>query len=387
MKKLAIIITHPIQYYVPLFKELAKYCNLKVFYTWGEKGAEAKYDPGFNKTILWDLPLLDGYNYEFMTNSAKDPGSHHYRGIANPDLIAKVSSFHPDAILIYGWAYQAHLSAIRHFQGKTKIWFRGDSTLINDKPGFKKLMRKFFLKWVYSHVDKAFYVGSANKSYFIEFGLKENQLIFAPHAIENERFAEEKKQEANALRSSLRIDADELLILFAGKLEQQKNPMLLLQAFIELKIPNVHLLFVGNGILEKSLKLEVERNASSMLNKNSWVHFMDFQNQSQMPTVYQSCDLLCLPSKSETWGLVINEAMASGRAVLVSDKVGCSDDLVKNAQNGYIFANNEINDLKDKLVLLLTNKSHLEKMGKQSYTIIKNWSIEMQSSAILKELN
>lgn len=387
MKKLAILITHPIQYYVPLFKHLSKNCNLKVFYTWGEKGAQAKYDPGFAKTILWDLPLLDGYAYEFLTNTAKDPGSHHYRGIINPDLIVKLNSFHPDAILIYGWAYQSHLSAMRHFKGKTQIWFRGDSTLMNDKLGFKKVLRKLFLKWVYLHVNKAFYVGRANKAYFNEFGLKKNQLIFAPHAIDNVRFAKDMTKEANELRASLQIKGNEFLILFAGKLEPQKNPMLLLQAFIELNLPGVHLLFVGNGILEKSLKSEVENKGSTMLSMKSQVHFMDFQNQSQIPVVYQACDLLCLPSKRETWGLVTNEAMASGKAVLISDRVGCSEDLVKNEQNGYIFANDEISDLKDKLVLLLANKSQLKKMGEKSYAIIKNWSIEIQSAAILKELN
>ena len=170
--KLAIVVSHPIQYYAPVFQLLAKHCDLKVFYTWGVKGAEAKYDPDFKQVIAWDLPLLKGYNYSFEQNTASNPGSHHFSGIINPKLIQQINDFAPNAILVYGWAYKSHLNILRKFKGKIPIWFRGDSNLINAPKNLKSIFRSLFLRYVYHHVNKAFYVGTANKAYYKKFGLK-----------------------------------------------------------------------------------------------------------------------------------------------------------------------------------------------------------------------
>ena len=382
MKKLAIIITHPIQYSVPLFQRLAPKCDLKVFFTWGEKGLGEKYDPGFKRNINWDIPMLAGYQYELLDNTAKTPGSHHYSGIKNPLILKKIIDFKPDAILVYGWAYHGHLKAIRYFKGEIPIWFRGDSNLLNEQNGIKKNLRKLFLTWLYQHIDIAFYVGSDNKEYYEKFGLKEHQLLFAPHAIDNNRFFIDETKSAYTLRKSLGINDRSILILFAGKLEQNKNPILLLKAFIDLNLADVHMLFVGNGALEEKLK----RESLSKKSKENNIHFMDFQNQTKMPAIYQSCDLFCLPSQSETWGLVINEAMASGKAILVSDAVGCASDLVSK-ENGAIFKNDDLDELKNKLNLLCNNKLLLMEMGLNSKEIIKDWNIDLQSEIILKQLN
>lgn len=388
MKKLAVLITHPIQYYVPVFQLLAKQCILKVFYSWGEAGSKAKYEPDFKKVISWDLPLLEGYDFQFLPNHAENPGSHHFGGIKNKDLISNIISFSPHAILIYGWSYQSHLSALRYFKGKIPVWFRGDSTLIDHQSRLKTIARDLFLKWVYNYIDLGFYVGSANKAYFEKFGLNEQQLIFAPHAIDNDRFSEDRNEEVNLLRKSFGIKDDETLILFAGKFERKKNPELLLQAFLDLNLQHTHLLFVGNGDLEESLKLKAKkifRRAQDDTYEK--VHFMGFQNQSYMPVIYQACDLLVLPSKSETWGLSVNEAMAAGKAILVSDKVGCATDLIDPEKNGDIFQSANHSDFISKLSALAGNKIQLKQMGLQSKLKIKDWNFEQQINQIIRELH
>ncbi len=378
MKKLAIITTHPIQYYAPVFKLLHQrgHLNIKVFYTWGENATD-KFDPGFNKKIEWDVPLLDGYQFEWVKNSSKNPGSHHFKGINNPDLINQIMVWQPDALLVYGWGYQGHLKAIRHFKNKIPVLFRGDSTLLDEKKGIKLLFKSAFLKWVYRHIDHAFYVGANSKAYFKKYGLREDQLSFAPHAVDNDRFAEDKKNDVQILKKELNIKNDELIILFAGKLEAKKAPLLLLDAFVLLNKPDVHLLFVGNGPFEMQLKLKSE--------KNDHIHFIDFQNQSRMPVIFQACDLFCLPSQgpNETWGLAINEAMACGKAILASDKVGAAADLVKSGYNGGIFKNGDLDNLTFILNKLITyGKSRLVTMGECSKEIIKDWSFENQVMVI-----
>lgn len=407
MQKLAIITTHPIQYYAPVFQLLAKKINIKVFYTAGHISLE-KYDIGFKQKVEWDIDLLSEYEYEFLENVAKDKGSHHFQGIVNPDVIKKINNYHPDAILIYGWAYISHLKIIRHFKGKTPIYFRGDSTLLDQKASFKNVIRSIFLRWVYKHVDIAFYVGTANKAYFKKYGLKENQLIFAPHAIDNNRFTANRGIESDLIRKKFSIKKDDILILFAGKLEPKKNPKLLIEAFIDIERssslfnhsasneeiptikdqlqtsnkPQIHLLFVGNGILEETLKVTVENL------KLKCVHFLGFQNQTQMPVIYQACDLFCLPSQGpgETWGLAVNEAMAAGKAILVSDKVGCAKDLV-NFNNGAVFQSGNLIDLSQKLIALTNDKAKLKIMGENSLKFIQKWNFEQQVNAIVSHAN
>jgi len=390
LKKLAIITTHPIQYYAPVFKLLAKRCNLKVFYTLGSAAENGLYDNGFHQIIKWDIDLLEGYDHEFLKNTVKKPGTHHFLGIKNPDIISRIGNFNPDAILIYGWAYISHLKVMRYFHRKVPVWFRGDSHLLDPKPLWKKLARKGFLKWVYSHIDKAFCVGNANKAYYDDFGLKEDQLLFTPHAIDNDRFSEDRNEEVNLLRKSFGIKDDETLILFAGKFERKKNPELLLQAFLDLNLQHTHLLFVGNGDLEESLKLKAKKILRRAQDDNyEIVHFMDFQNQSDMPVVYQACDLFVLPSQGpgETWGLAVNEAMASGKAVMVSDKVGCATDLIDPKKNGDIFQSANHSDFISKLSALAGNKIQLKQMGLQSKLKIKDWNFEQQINQIIRELH
>ncbi|RNL51137.1 glycosyltransferase family 4 protein [Pedobacter jejuensis] len=385
MKKLVIITTHPIQYYAPLFKLLAKECNLIVYYTLG-LGNE-KYDKGFEQNIEWDVDLLEGYNYRFLKNSAKNPSLNHFMGIKNHNLIKKINECSPDAILIYGWAYYSHLNIMRHFKNKIPIWFRGDSTLTDNQSWFKKELRKAFLKWVYSKVDLAFYVGKANKQYFKSFGLNDEKLIYLPHAIDNNRFSQDKKAEAEAIRNKYNVAKSDILVLFAGKFEKKKSPDLLLDAFMSLQEPNAHLLFVGNGPMEKQLKEKAHQH--SLNNPSFKIYFMDFQNQSNMPAIYHTCDLFCLPSQGpgETWGLAVNEAMACGKAILVSDKVGCARDLINNKINGEIFESKHFADLSKKLNSLVSNKNELNKMGAESAQIIKNYTFDIQVEQLITVLN
>lgn len=397
IKKLAIITTHPIQYYAPVFQLMAKELDLKVFYTWG-KASVNKFDTGFKKQVEWDLPLLEGYDSKFVENISKDQGTHHFYGIVNPHLIDTLQSYKPDAILVYGWAWKSHLKTIRYFKGKIPIYFRGDSTLLNHQSGLRSILKKIFLQWVYRHIELAFYVGKQNKAYFKKYGFLEKQLVFAPHAIDNERFEENRRVDAVSLRAKLGINPHEVLIVFAGKFDPVKNPELLLDAFIDLDLKNTHLLIVGNGVLEEALKGKVgpfdyvqdDNGGSLELGVESWekkvkrrIHFMDFQNQTAMPVVYQACDLFCLPSLSETWGLAVNEAMAAGKAVLVSNKVGCAADLVKAGVNGAVFRSGDLADLKQKLNALTENKDKLAQMGLASQQIIKDWSFEKQVKVIV----
>ena len=384
MKKLAIITTHPIQYYAPVFKLLAQELNVKVFYTWGKQVLEKKYDPGFNRDIEWDIPLLDGYDYHFTRNTAKEQGSHLKNGIINPDLIEELVEFNADALLVYGYAYHSHLQVLKYFKGKVPVYFRGDSTLLNPTNILKKTIKYIYLRWVYSFVDFAFHVGKANKAYFKNYGLGEHQLIFAPHAIDNERFSENKQKEAAEIRLKYGIREHDILVLFAGKFEAKKNPQILLTTFNKISKENVYLLMLGNGPLENWLK-----TLARSLRKRKFIFFEDFKNQSELPAYYQACDLFCLPSKGpgETWGLSVNEAMAAGKAILISNKVGCAANLIIEGSNGFVFNYDKPKRLHENLKSMVFDQENLQRMGTASKNMIRNYTFNIQARNMIEALN
>jgi glycosyltransferase involved in cell wall biosynthesis len=383
LKKIAIITTHPIQYNAPLFKHLAKSKKVhsKIFYTWGETVLQSKYDPGFSKTIEWDVPLLEGYEYEFIENTAREKGSHHYKGIINPGIITKIIEWQPDAILVYGWKFHSHLKIIRHFKNKIPIWFRGDSTLLDEQKNFQSFFKYVLLKWVYKHIDIAFYTGTNNKEYFLNYGLKSNQLIKALHAIDNERFRninERYSRQALEWKAELKICRESLVFLFAGKMEPKKGIETLLEVFKTISNKDVHLIIAGNGQDEYRLKKKYEGLDN--------LTFLDFQNQMMMPVVYQLCDVFVLPSTGpgESWGLSINEAMAAGKPVIVSDKCGGAIDLVENERNGFIFKAGDADDLAIKMNTVINYKNEMSRLGKNSLSAIEPFSFQSFVTTIEK---
>ncbi len=373
--KLAIVSSHPVQYNAPLFAMLAKEPSLqvKVFYTWPQAVQQKKYDPGFGKVIEWDIPLLEGYDYFFVENISSAPGSHHFKGIVNPTLNSEIENWGATVVLVYGWAFSSHLKCIRYFHKKKKILFRGDSTLLDEKKGIKTFLRRVFLKWVYNSIDYALYVGTNNKKYFLAHGLKENQLLYAPHAIDNNRFKDTEgsySEAAKKMRQDFGFEEDDVVLLCAGKLEPKKNPAFILDLLKNNTNKKLKALFVGNGILEKKLKAEAASDKR--------IHFAGFQNQSQMPVIYRVADIFILPSSGpgETWGLAINEAMACGKAVAASNKAGGAVDLIEDAVNGLVFENSQPEKLANLIEQALVDKSVLEIMGSKSSEKIKQFSFE-----------
>ena len=380
-RKLAIVSTHPIQYYAPVFRTLAGSgeIDLRVFYTWSQAATDSMFDPGFGTEVKWDIPLLDGYAYQFVPNVARRPGLNHFGGLNTPTLAREIEAWRPDAILVYTWNSRSHLQALRHFKNKVPVLFRGDSTLIDQRAWWRALMRRIFLTWVYSHVDVAIAVGTKDRDYFAWCGFPLQRIALAPHSIDTVRFAADSanhESRAADWRRKLGIKPEAIVILFAGKLQDKKNPGLLLDAFRALN-GDSYLVFVGNGELESELKAK----AGALQN----VHFMPFQNQSVMPAVYRLGDVFVLPSQGpeETWGLALNEAMASGRAVIASTKVGGACDLIHAPEDGWMFESGSQKALEDVLRRAVNcGRPGLHAMGRAAQASSVHWSTEESARLI-----
>jgi glycosyltransferase involved in cell wall biosynthesis len=319
-----------------------------------------------------------------VTNVAKKPGSDHFRGIINPDLNLLISQWAPDAILVLGWSFESHLKCLLHFHRKIPILFRGDSTMLDKRSAMGNLARRIFLTWVYRHVNYALAVGQNNSHYFLANGLRKEQLVPALHAVDNDRFAEPDdlyRREAREMRQRLGIGENDLVILFAGKLEPKKDPYFLLQLARRLNRRDIQFVLVGNGRLEEGLKA----SATGL----SGVTFLDFQNQSIMPVIYRLADIYILPSTgpNETWGLGANEAMASGCVIMLSDKVGGAIDLIEEGKNGIVFRAGDEGKCSAFIHYLLTNRDALMAMKRHSREKVRQFSYDGILDAILSILN
>jgi len=373
---LAIIASHPIQYYAPLFRCIAqdRSLNIKVFYLW-DFGVTNQIDQGFKKPLKWDIPLLDGYAFEFVPNISKDQGTHHIFGLQNPSLTKQVLAFKPDAIfLTVSYNYASIYKFLWELQNiNIPIIFRGDSHRILLSNNLKSNLKRLFIARVFQNFAACLYVGKANYEYFRYHSVKDSKLFFAPHAIDSYRFSamtNEMSEQAKKCKQELGIPSEDAVILFAGKFEKKKRPLDLIKAFINAQLTSVSLLFVGAGNLESEMR--------DLAKKNDHIYFAPFQNQSLMPRTYAVCNIFVLPSygASETWGLAINEAMSMGCPVIVSSHVGCAADLVKPLQNGLIFEAGNIAALTASLREAMSDRDRLKRWGEESKKIVADYSYD-----------
>lgn len=345
--RLAVVLSHPTQYYSPWFRWLQSHADLtlRVFYLW-EAGVTKQHDPHFQTTFKWDVDLLSGYDWEFVPNAARTPGTEHFWGLRNPHLTHRLSLWRPDAVLLFGYAYASHLRVIlwARWHGVPLI-FRGDSHFLGrPAPGAWRIR---LLRLLYRQFSAVTYVGQANRDYFITLGVPAARLFFAPHSVNHLLFTpgDLSNQAAAALRRELGIAPTTKVVLFAGKFIAAKQPRELLGAFLALNRADTTLVLVGDGPEAAGLR-EAARAAPP-----GRIHFLPFANQSEMPVRFAMADLFVLPSRGlyETWGLAVNEAMLLGVPCLVSDRVGCQRDLVTPGETGWVFRAQDLPDLREKL--------------------------------------
>ena len=383
--RLTFVISHPIQYHVPLYRRLARRNDMKirVFYTW-HGGEKEVWDSGFKREIAWDIPLTEGYDYEVVPNKSRHPGTHHFMGLRNSGLFEAVISRRPDAVHITGYPYAGHLVALRSLSKRgIPLLFRGDSHLLDPSPAWKALAKKLILNRLFRYPAAFLYVGKNNRDYYRAYGVPDEKLFYCPHSIELDRFAEpaeEFESQALAWRRSLGIEDDKIVLLFAGKFERKKQPVALMRAFAGMNRNDMILLMVGDGELG-----DVVRSMAQQYPRLFKV--LPFQNQSMMPIVYRLGDIFVLPSSAkETWGLAVNEAMACSRAVLVSDRVGCATDAVNPGVTGEMFGIGNWEDFQKKLSSLVADRSSLKQMGSAARRAASKFNIQATETGLISAL-
>ena len=348
--RLAIVTTHPVQYHAPWFRALARSeLDLTVFYCY-RATPEQQAAAGFGVPFDWDVPLLDGYSYRFLSNVAPRECAGGFRGLDTPEIRGIIAGREFDAVLVNGWHYKsAWQTIVSCWQHRIPVMLRGDSHLHTARSVFKRTMKYPVYKGFIPRADACLAVGTWSREYFLYYGAQPEHVFSVPHAIDEQWIAAELAKWL-PLRAEVRrrwgLPQDAVVFLFAGKFIEKKRPLDFVRALAEADRRGAAVagLMVGDG----PLRADCEAAASEM---GAPIRFAGFLNQSQMVSAYVAADVLVLPSDGrETWGLVVNEAMACGRPAIVSDAVGCGPDLVLAGRTGDRFPLGDIGALAELLV-------------------------------------
>lgn len=402
--KLAYVLSHPIQYQSPLIRHLVNGCiNLRVLYATGGTDATS-HDREFGMKVRWDVPLLEGYDHHFLSTSPlkQDPGSYEQSLAVDFDA-------HPvDAIWVHGWHHPSARAAWSFAKKRNlPMLLRGETHLGALIGGpLQRLAHRLILSFRFRQPSAFLSVGTANQGLYQAYGVPKSKLFSMPYAVDNAFFQERAraaKSERESLRARLGLPSGAPVVLFCGKLIAKKNAETLIRAFASpvAEINHTHssssparptslnpsdsmrprLLIVGQGELRAQLEALADQLAPGR------VHFTGFKNQTELPALYDLCDLFVIPSLFEPWGLVVNEVMNAGKPVLASDRVGAAADLIQQGVNGAIFPAGDAHRLAELLRDWLCNPARLLIAGQASLARINQWGFEEDLEGLKAALN
>jgi glycosyltransferase involved in cell wall biosynthesis len=382
--RVAMVTTHPIQYQVPWLRMLAKTPGIELHVYFAMIPDAAEQGREFGVAFDWDIPLLEGYEWSLLENCAKHPSLTAFRGCDTPQLYREIRKGGFDAVIVNGWVTKTCLQALlaTRLAGIPCI-VRGEVNGLRPRATWKRWLHARLL----ARYAACLAIGTNNRRYLLDAGVPVARIFATPYCVENERFsaaaeAARIQPGRDALQARFGLDPERTTFVFSGKFVDKKRPGDIIEA-IRCMEPQerdrVQLLLVGGGPLEAELRT----SAAGMP-----VHFAGFLNQSEITQAYAVADCMVLPSDhGETWGLVVNEAMACGLPVIVSDQVGCAVDLVQAGKTGDIFPCGDVAALSALLARHGGNRTGLVTMGAAARTqVCADYNFEHVRQGVLAAL-
>jgi glycosyltransferase involved in cell wall biosynthesis len=377
--RLAYLVSHPIQYQAPLLQRIACEPDIDLTVLFGSDFSVRSYkDEGFGVEVKWDTPLLEGYRHEFLPR-LRDTGTLSPTSPISRGLYRRLrgSGTTPafDALWVHGY------SSINALQGifianalGIPVLLRAESWLA-DRPRspWKLALKSLFLRSLSHSIAATLPIGTVNREYWQHYFGAEFPQFLVPYAVDNAWFAA-RAAESHPPRQQLGLEPGRPVILFASKLQERKRAIDLVKAY-ELLLPRLagaapYLVIVGDG--------EERENLARYIHDHNLqdVRLAGFRNQSELPAFFAMSDVFVLPSRHEPWGLIVNEAMAAGCAVIVSSDVGSGFDLVTPGVEGSIFPIENVPALADALFDVLNEPGKAARMGHAGVERIRAWSFE-----------
>jgi glycosyltransferase involved in cell wall biosynthesis len=374
------VATHPVQYMTPIFRRMDKHPSLDFHVAYCTlRGAEASHDPEFGASIQWDVPVLDGHSWTHVQN--RGSGAESFFGFFNPGLWKFIRSGNYDAVLCFIGYVRASfwITCLASKFSKAAFLFGADATSLAPRDGrnWKIPIKRFFWPHLFRLADQVLVPSSDGRDFMCSLGIPRDHVSVAGDCVDNDWWIQQSQQaDRAAVRASWGVSPDATVIVFSAKLQQWKRPLDLLRAFAKANLPNTFLLYAGSGPQLPQLESE-----AASLGVATRVRFLGFVNQSKLPAVYTSADLLILPSEFEPFGLVVNEAMCCGCAVAASDRCGAARDLVAPVCPEFVFPAGDIAALAELMRKAIADPVRLKFLGRASLAYIQTWSPERNIAA------
>jgi glycosyltransferase involved in cell wall biosynthesis len=384
--RLAIVSTHPIQYHTPWFRGLAAHPDLRIHVYFCHKATpQEQARAGFGVEFDWDIDLLAGYPHSFLHNVANPAGHGRFGGFDTPEISRIIRRREYDAVLVNGWNYKSAWQAIwAAWQSDVRVFVRGDSHLHTPRSLPVRLTKSLLYRRFVPRFDACLAAGEWSREYFAYYGARPDRIFLAPHVIDFDFMVSESRRfqtKRSELRQQWGLREDSVVFIFVGKFTHVKRPLDFVRAIRDASRlePSVQALMVGDGPLRETCETFVRSHHVP-------VSFTGFLNQSQITRAYVVGDVLVLPSAGETWGMVVNEAMACGRPCLVSDRVGSGPDLVVPEETGVTFPHCNVPALVVSMLTLARNPSQIATMGAKARDHLRNYSIGVAVEGVLQSL-
>ncbi len=324
---------------------------------------------GENINYAWDPVAADGLEHVqvFDSNHRTVPARRLRRGIEQ--VLARQS---PDAVAVPGWWDPGALVAIEWAaQNDTSVVMMSDTTALDTSQVW---WREALKRRVVALAQAALVAGTRHADYMAHLGMPRGRIHRGYDVVDNQHFAEGAKAartRADTLRTEHNLSPQ--YFLACCRFVEKKNLFRLIRAYalyVERVDPSPWpLVLVGDGPQREDLEEEVDMHGIA-----SHVRFAGFRQYDELPVYYGLASAFVHASTQEQWGLVVNEAMAAGLPVLVSERCGCAPDLVANGENGFIFDPYDIEELADNFYRMAHGGEDLAAMGAKSRRVIGDWS-------------
>jgi glycosyltransferase involved in cell wall biosynthesis len=311
------------------------------------------------------------FSYEVLPNWRFRVGSSHF--LLDAGLSASLNKFSPEAIICGGYNYLASWQALlwaRRRRVRFVLWSESNAQDTRGRSKPVEILKAHFRK----RCDGFVVPGKSAFEYLCLLGAPPKRIFAAPNAVDNAFFAaqaEKVKRQPATFREELGIPRR--YILFVGRLVPGKGVFELLEAYAKLEgdvRDEVGLVFAGDGVSKKELTQLAKRIEPGR------VCFPGFAQREELAGLYALAETLVLPTHSDPWGLVVNEAMACGLPIIVSGIAGCAADLVEDGWNGYVVPPRDSEKLSVAINALVRQPELNERMSARSSERIRNYSPE-----------
>lgn len=374
-RRVRVLATHPIQYQAPLFRVLAadEEFEFEVLFL-DDHSLHAYHDRGFGQAVEWNVPLLDGYEHDFVVRGRRAEA----RDLKA--LARKLKARPTDVLWVHGWGHP--LLAFALLSGRLfaeRVLVRAETRLDAGPNGRHPFLRASWHSKLLAGVDGALAIGSDNRDFLVARGIPPERIFRMPYAVDAARFGG-ASDEREQTRRRLAHDPANLVVLFVGKFAPHKAPLELARAarLARERGAPLEVWFVGAGAQADELNRVAEEDPG--------LRVLGFVNQRELPTIYAAADALCLPSHFEPWGLVANEAAHAGLALLLSDRAGATADLVLPGETGEAFPAGDVDELTRTLCDWANDPERVRRMAERARALASSFDFESDRAGLHQAL-